>query len=102
MISMLCQKTNNGTITSTKNKDLVNFLILGEQSKKPIELIRKEATFDNTNSNSQSNNNNYTTPESASLLDLETIYLENKTEQNDIKLNKVSVSFTTSFVSNIS
>lgn len=81
MISMLCQKTNNGTITSTKNKELFNFLLLGEQQqqqyKKPIELIRKEATFDNG------------MPESSSLLDLETILLENKTESNDIKINKV-------------
>lgn len=76
MISMLCQKSNNGTITSTRNKNLFNLLILGEQAHKPIELIRKEPTL-------------YDYQIDNSIIDLESINFESKlSETNDIKLNK--------------
>jgi hypothetical protein len=78
MISMLCQKSNNGTITSTKNRDLFNFLLLGEPVKKPIELFRREASF-----------NNYL--DQNHVVNLVNIDIESKSNQeNDIRINKVN------------
>ena len=77
MISMLCQKSNNGTITSTTNRDLFNFLIHGEPVKKPVELIRRESTF-----------KNYL--DQSSVINLVNIDIESKTDQDsEIRINKV-------------
>ena len=78
MISLLCQKSNSGIITKTKNKDLFNFLILGEPVKEPMELIKKESSFDD-----------YFQTESSGLADLDNVDLDSRAESSYIRMNKV-------------
>jgi hypothetical protein len=78
MISLLCQKSNNGTITSTNNKNLYNFLILGEPVKEPIELIKKDSSLDN-----------FFHPESTNFINSENNEMDSRTDSSDIRINKV-------------
>ena len=82
MISLLCQKSKSGTITRTKNKDLLNFLILGEPVKEPIELIKKETSFEN-----------FFQPDSTNVFNSDSNEKDSRTDSSCIRMNKVNRKF---------